>query len=987
MSTYTNSTTVFENVSKDSPCPICKRPDWCSFKRNRKGEVSIVCCRREGDDVRVDCSGVEYYVHKLGDDDGGGGSGGDGRTDPTPPKPRHSHEPGEPDLLDGAYRLLLSKLKLSFSNQGDLQKRGFSDADVARLGYRSWPTTLDDRTAAVTAVVDYTKEKFGDAWEEKFLSIPGFWLRELRDDGVARLSNELQAAHDQGDKDEIEKLGKAINLAEKCEGELVGVVPELAGEPGILIPVRDEQGRIVRLQLRRDDATDDDKYRMLSSPVHRGSGAGMHPHVSLNMGQATKRIRVVEGIFKADMAAAKTGEAAIAYPSASAWRQALASIKDRKPETVVLPFDADVAKNKTVAGAMARFAVQLEDDGFAIEIETWDVADGKGIDDVIAAKHQDKIKVLRGRDMWNHILHFLKASGAPKNADVVANVFLSDLPDRAKADASWAFDPNVVSAAAWVGDGPRFQRLVAALKGNGINMTDWKRAVAKKRGDVTHEQDVTKAKASGKTIFRRGDDTEVAIRLLDALADRDRHGKPRHESIVFDEGVLHSYKADLGIWQPVSVREESLVVQGFAGSISGKDILYVNENKERGSIRLAHRRVHEIGFFEHGTPGFVFRNGFVEITSMGPKILPYSVDHRAQHRYEFDYRPSPPTRFLTFLDQVFRDDDDKSDRIGFLQEFFGACYLGIAPKYQKVVILFADGNNGKSKLAEIIENCFPASAVCSIAPHRWRDDYHVAGLAGKRLNLCGELPSADLHESEILKLVVSAESRVRARSPYREPFEFYAKAGHLFLANRLPGTADQSEGFWRRFIVLPFTRTFLPDEEDPGVVAKVLEDKPAIVSWIIDGAVRVLQQDGYGNIPKSTQKAKEDWQMDADPVRRFVTLVTVTAANTADMVSLETIYGDWTQWAATKNHRPMAENTFAQRMKQVLKGWARNGHERLTFLSESQRASVLREGVVHTKKGNRYPLMMTPKLEDITTDEIADIIDLAEARAKAGEGR
>ena len=77
-----------------------------------------------------------------------------------------------------------------------------------------------------------------------------------------------------------------------------------------------------------------------------------------------------------------------------------------------------------------------------------------------------------------------------------------------------------------------------------------------------------------------GYDTEVAIALLDALAARDRRDKPRHDSLIFDEGSLHAYHGDQGVWSPVTAREESLIVQGFAGSPKGgKDVLHVNEAK------------------------------------------------------------------------------------------------------------------------------------------------------------------------------------------------------------------------------------------------------------------------------------------------------------------------------------------------------------------------------------------------------------------------
>ena len=187
---------------------------------------------------------------------------------------------------------------------------------------------------------------------------------------------------------------------------------------------------------------------------------------------------------------------------------------------------------------------------------------------------------------------------------------------------------------------------------------------------------------------------------------------------------------------------------------------------------------------------------------------------------------------------------------------------------------------------------------------------------------------------------------------------------------------------------MPFTRVFMPGEEDPSIVEKVLQDRPAIVAWILDGAVRILQQGRFTAIPESTTKAKLEWQLDADVVRRFLVTATVDATEGTDMLTLEALYNEWKPWADGKGHRNMAENTFGSRVKQIMQGWARTPDARLAGLSDTQRASVLREGSVHTKKGNRYPVKMLTKYDDISSDELADIINLAEARARvnAGEG-
>lgn len=51
----------FKNVSKNAPCLICSKSDWCS----RSDDGRVHCCRRvsNGGIKKFDRSGAEYYLH------------------------------------------------------------------------------------------------------------------------------------------------------------------------------------------------------------------------------------------------------------------------------------------------------------------------------------------------------------------------------------------------------------------------------------------------------------------------------------------------------------------------------------------------------------------------------------------------------------------------------------------------------------------------------------------------------------------------------------------------------------------------------------------------------------------------------------------------------------------------------------------------------------------------------------------------------------
>src|SRR5262249_12276813 len=74
-----------------------------------------------------------------------------------------------------------------------------------------------------------------------------------------------------------------------------------------------------------------------------------------------------------------------AVPGVTLWRQALPILEAPQPTRVLLAFDSDWRQNPYVARALAQATQALVEAGYTVGVETWNVSQGKGIDDVLAA--------------------------------------------------------------------------------------------------------------------------------------------------------------------------------------------------------------------------------------------------------------------------------------------------------------------------------------------------------------------------------------------------------------------------------------------------------------------------------------------------------------------------------------------------------------------------------------------------------------------------
>ena len=323
----------WQKVTRKEPCPICGKPDWCS--KSADG-VWAVCRRLETDtgSHKTDAEGWDYWVYRLTD-----------RPKAASPPPLHRvTEPprAEPDELDTVYGKLLDRLSLEVQHRQQLLDRGLTDEAIERGRYRSLPAGSRDKLA------DELVRVFGVA---TCLKVPGLYVKR------------------QGDREYW----------------------SLAGDVGLAIPVRDVEGRTVALKIRLDHWEQGaPKYRYVSSKGHDGPGPGAPCHVPQSTLSST-RVRLTEGELKADVATLKSDLPTISLAGVSAWRSVLDVLKGLRVETVVLAFDADCMANRHVAQAVKMAAAGIRRSGRVVELETWDAADGKGIDDLLNAGKPPKL--------------------------------------------------------------------------------------------------------------------------------------------------------------------------------------------------------------------------------------------------------------------------------------------------------------------------------------------------------------------------------------------------------------------------------------------------------------------------------------------------------------------------------------------------------------------------------------------------------------------
>jgi len=275
-------------------------------------------------------------------------------------------------------------------------------------------------------------------------------------------------------------------------------------------------------------------------------------------------------------------------------------------------------------------------------------------------------------------------------------------------------------------------------------------------------------------------------------------------------------------------------------------------------------------YFDDAPPGVASAAGFHQLSPCGAvETVPLMLAHRqtfALPKAPENDAEAPLTDAL--LAAAF-EGDSEVDQTDLWWQCFGAALFGLLPRHQVAVLLLGVQRSGKSTLQRILESAFPADAVCAVSPQQWGHEYHVAALAGKRLNVVGELADDAPIPAAPFKNVTGL-NLVGARHPTHRPFSFRNAAAHVFASNVLPPTTDRSEAFYRRWRVIRFVNTVPAERVDHKLLDKIIRDEmPAILAAAFRGAERVARA-GALRTTAPHEAALNKWRHAANPLQQFL---------------------------------------------------------------------------------------------------------------------
>lgn len=253
------------------------------------------------------------------------------------------------------------------------------------------------------------------------------------------------------------------------------------------------------------------------------------------------------------------------------------------------------------------------------------------------------------------------------------------------------------------------------------------------------------------------------------------------------------------------------------------------------------------------------------------KTYEFSPKIHVVHKLPFSYDPkSEAPKWKTFLGEVLPEKDCREA----LQMFLGMVFLDrSSSKMEKMMVLIGTGSNGKSVVFDTINYILGSENVStyeikSLISDASTAQYNVADIDGKMINYCTELDKKVIDTTKV-KSLISGEP-LPARHPYSRPFMARSLPIMMANANDYPRTNDHSDGFFRRFIFIPFDVKITAEKANQSLPFELQKEASGIFNWLVKGYEKAKANKFKINTPEKSKIALQTYRVDSNSVFTFM---------------------------------------------------------------------------------------------------------------------
>lgn len=303
------------------------------------------------------------------------------------------------------------------------------------------------------------------------------------------------------------------------------------------------------------------------------------------------------------------------------------------------------------------------------------------------------------------------------------------------------------------------------------------------------------------------------------------------------------------------------------------------------------------------------KNGTFEVTRNRAFLRDFRADDFLKYQLGFSYdEKAISPMFDEYLSKVLPDENLQL----VLAEFIGYVFTKHL-KLEKCLILYGDGANGKSVFYEIVNALLGKENVSNYSLANLNEENCRALISNKLLNYGSEIHGNIAND--IFKSLASGEN-IQARLKYRDSFIMSDYARLCFNCNELPSVVEHTEGYFRRFLIIPFNITIPEEERDPMLAQRIISSElSGVFNWVLSGLHSLYDQGRFSDANVIKEIIKE-FKEESDSVLQFLKEYRYIPSKQSYYLYAD-IMSSYRDFCKANNLRPLGKPKFSKRLKKT----------------------------------------------------------------------
>ncbi len=318
---------------------------------------------------------------------------------------------------------------------------------------------------------------------------------------------------------------------------------------------------------------------------------------------------------------------------------------------------------------------------------------------------------------------------------------------------------------------------------------------------------------------------------------------------------------------------------------------------------------------------FVVKNGIYD--NLSGKLHKFDPRFVSLAKIPIDYKVNPinpviiaPDGFEWDVESWITDiSDDDADTATLIWQVIADCLQPNHSRGKSIWFHSGEGNNGKGTVGQLIKNVLGKGNYSSLSVKDYNHEYLKSTLIGTAANIADENDVDEFIDSvKDYKASVTGDN-ININIKYEKPRSVQLKTANLQMMNGFPKSKDKSDSWYRRLILVPFTKSFTNNGERKYIKDDYIARRE-VLEYVLHKGLN-MDFDEY-IMPARSAKLMDEYKENNNPVLEFWNQLKDEFV--WDLLPTRFLHDLYVKWYAQNNPsgKPLSQIKFTAQLAAVI---------------------------------------------------------------------